>query len=143
PGPRSSLRRAMEGGLSRPVGHVLPLRRAFSAAEGGGWVSEAWTFGRGRLFLVPGDSPVRLRLPLDSLPELKPEDYPHIVPVDPYEERGPLPSFDGAAARPSPAATGAVRTALAVEARQGRIYVFMPPVARLEDYLELIAQLER
>ena len=143
PGPRASLRRAMEGGLSRPVGYVLPLRRAFSAAEGGGWVSEAWTFGRGRLFLVPGDSPVGLRLPLDGLPELKPEDYPHIVPVDPYEERGPLPTFDPPTTRPSPAARGAVRTALAVEARQGRLYVFMPPVSRLEDYLELVAQLER
>ena len=78
--------------LEAPVeSRPSPLRKAFSAAEGGGWVSEAWRFRRGGLFLAPGDSPVGLRLPLDSLPELKPKDYPHIVPLDPYEERPPLP----------------------------------------------------
>jgi uncharacterized protein (DUF2126 family)/transglutaminase-like putative cysteine protease len=147
---RAALRRAMEGGPSKPVGYVLPLRKAFSAAEGGGWVSEAWRFRRGGLFLAPGDSPVGLRLPLDSLPELKPKDYPHIVPLDPYEERPPLPSYEAiAAVRPGPAVgpggrgrIKAVRTALTIEAREGRLYVFMPPVARLEDYLQLVAVLQ-
>jgi uncharacterized protein (DUF2126 family)/transglutaminase-like putative cysteine protease len=145
---RAGLRRAMEGGLSKPIGHVLPIRRAFSKAEGDGWVSEPWHFKRGRLYLIPGDSPVGLRLPLASLPELKPEDYPYIVPVDPYEDRGPLPSFDEAYANPRPAKaapareTPHVRTALSIEPRGGWLYVFMPPVARAEDYLELVAHLE-
>ncbi len=150
-GARSTLRRAMEGGLSKPIGHVLPVRRAFSKAEGAGWVSEAWVFKRDRLYLIPGDSPVGLRLPLSSLPDLKPEDYPYITPVDPYEERGPLPAFDEAYAPQRPAKAAApkaggkpvhVRTALSVEPRDGWLYVFMPPVARLEDYLELVAHLE-
>jgi uncharacterized protein (DUF2126 family)/transglutaminase-like putative cysteine protease len=150
PGARASLRRVMEGGLSKPVGYVLPLRRAFSEAEGGGWVSEAWRFKRERLYLVPGDSPLGLRLPLGGLPELKPEDYPYIVPADPYEERGPLPDFRAAAAarqagatpRAAPKAAVHVRTALSVEARKGVLHVFMPPVSRLEDYLELLAEIE-
>ncbi|HEX7761714.1 MAG TPA: transglutaminase family protein, partial [Caulobacteraceae bacterium] len=77
---RATLRRAMQGGLSKAVGFVLPLRRATTKAEGEGWLSEAWRFRRGRLYLIPGDSPLGLRLPLDSLPVLKPEDYPHITP---------------------------------------------------------------
>ncbi|WP_158803736.1 MULTISPECIES: DUF2126 domain-containing protein [unclassified Acidisoma] len=148
---RASLRRVMEGGLSKPVGYVLPLRRAFTEAEGQGWLSEAWQFRRGQLYLVSGDSPVGLRLPLDGLPVLKPEDYPHVVPLDPYENRGPLPSLDAIYEAPSPASSASkehqakpppVRTAISIEPRNGLLHIFMPPISRLEDYLELVAHLE-
>ena len=154
-GSRDALRRAMVGGLSKPVGYVLPLRRALTRSEGKGWLSEAWRFRRKGLFLVPGDSPVGLRLPLGALPKVKPEDYPYITPLDPYEERGALPSFDAiyeVSADPEPfvvrkrsgkpAKRAIVRTALTIEPRNGAYYVFMPPIARLEDYLELVAHLE-
>jgi len=147
---RSGLAKAMAGGLSRPVGYVLPIRRALTKAEGAGWVTEAWRFRREGLFLLPGDSPVGLRLPLAGLPEVAPKDYPYIVPVDPYEERDPLPSFDEAFEAPAPAVVAPpkktkspiVRTAITFEVRKGVLYVFMPPLARLEDYLELVAHLE-
>jgi uncharacterized protein (DUF2126 family)/transglutaminase-like putative cysteine protease len=146
---RDTLRRAMAGGLSKPVGYVLPLRRATAKAEGEGWLSEPWRFRRRKLFLLPGDSPVGFRIPLDSLPAVKPKDYPHIVPLDPYEERGPLPDPDILSAPRPPVAKASaktkapiVRTAISIQPRDGRLHVFMPPIARLEDYLELVAQVE-
>ena len=152
---RATLVKAVSGGLSKPVGYVLPLRRAAGGAEGEGWVSEAWVFKRGGVYLVPGDSPIGLRLPFDGLPRLEDEDYPHLVPRDPSEPVGLLPAFDeiyGEPGRPAlrrarvkakPTAKPVyVRTALAVEARNGRLTVFLPPVARLEAWLELIAHIE-
>jgi uncharacterized protein (DUF2126 family)/transglutaminase-like putative cysteine protease len=145
---RSGLHRAMTGGLSKAVGHVLPLRRAQGGDEGDGWLSERWKFRRGQLYLVPGDSPIGLRMPLGSLPLVKPEDYPQIVAVDPYVDRGALPSHAELSNAPPRVALAArrkppiVRTALSVEPRDGFLYVFMPPLARVEDYLELVAQLE-
>ena len=44
-----------------------------------------------RLFLVPGDAPIGLRLPLNSLPYIAPKDEPRLVPADPFAERGALP----------------------------------------------------
>ncbi|GGE03405.1 IMP dehydrogenase [Polymorphobacter glacialis] len=145
PRARTRLRRAMQGGLSKTIGYVLPLRRSFGKFEGEGWLSEAWQFTREGLFVIPGDSPLGLRLPLDTLPALADKDYPHIVPLDPYVEREPLPDYRAVQPAAAPKLTKRqpphVRTALNVEARDGILYVFMPPVARLEDYLELIAHL--
>jgi uncharacterized protein (DUF2126 family) len=152
PAARAALARSLAGKLAEPVGFVLPLRRPLTKAEGGGWLSEAWVLRRRNLFLVTGDSPIGMRLPLASLPVVAPEDYPHIVPRDPFEAQGPLPSFDhiGAAGDdPIPIRVAArkakapiVRTALTVEARDGVLCVFMPPISAVEDYLELVAQVE-
>ncbi len=42
----------------------------------------------------------------------------------------------------SQAAPEVVRTALCVEPRQGTLYIFMPPVANVEEYLDLVAAIE-
>ena len=48
------------------------------------WISEPWTTRSGKLFLVPGDSPLGFRLPLPSLTYLPPLEFPHILPADPF-----------------------------------------------------------
>ena len=167
---RDRILRTFERHLGAPAGYVLPVQR-WSAQAATGWVSEIWQTRRRHLFLAPGDSPIGFRLPLSSLPHVKPVDYPHLVPADPMAERGELPDLEtlaqiiaarseeavarakvvefrraqGASARVVGASSGGgvpVRTALTVEPRNGRICVFMPPVERLEDYLELLAVIE-
>jgi len=51
----------------------------------------AWTFRPERMYLIPGDSPMGLRLPLDSIPWVKKSEYPHIHQQDPMEVSRLLP----------------------------------------------------
>ena len=78
-------------GLETPVGYVLPIQVWQAADRGRRWVTERWALRRGKLFLMPGDSPVGFRLPLGSLPALPAVDYPHVLPRDPFADAPPLP----------------------------------------------------
>ncbi len=164
---RARIARVFERGLSSVVGHALPIR----PIGGGRWQSGEWFLRRERLFLSPGDSAMGYRLPVDSLPWVAKEDYPYVLERDPFAERPPLPArgaFDARRVRQSPLTTGSpdpalsgrpgaprdrapgpfesahdvVRTALCAEARNGTLHVFFPPVAYLEDYLDLVAAVE-
>ena len=154
PEERARMVRVFEQGLGKPRGYVMPVQHWNAAASG--WVSERWVLRRGRLFLIPGDSPVGFRLPLGSLPHLEEADYPYIHPVDPSLPRGPLPSAESFRQRYLSSAAGAakqgrveqriggpaVRTAISYEERDGKLCVFMPPVEALEDYLDLLSAVE-
>ncbi|WP_029350069.1 transglutaminase family protein [Bosea sp. 117] len=156
PEARARIARVFERGLGKPSGFVLPVQR-WQARAKRGWVSEKWWFRRGKLFLVPGDSPVGYRLPLATLPWVPPSAYPYVNPADPMTISGELPDVetlhqlyrrtatdDNAQEQVDQVltGTGAVRTALSIEPRDGRLCVFMPPTERLEDYLELLAAIE-
>jgi len=140
------MRRVFARGLGNPAGYVLPLASLPTGEDDERlWISEAWAFRRGGAFLTAGDSPLGFRLPLASLPHVPPEHYPYYQPQDPLEARGALP--EGAEGGPRTAngsgVTGvAVRTALAVEPRDGIVHVFMPPLQRADEYLELLGHIE-
>ncbi|MDP3736304.1 MAG: transglutaminase family protein [Hyphomonadaceae bacterium] len=163
PEERNRIAKVFGRGLTEPSGYVLPIQRwQAKASTSKRWKSEKWKLRRGHMFLAPGDSAVGYRLPLESLPHIPPAKYPFINPADPSEERGLLPDFTPRAqatqARASFTASeggqqerqeqsfsevaGTVRTAMTVEARDGRLCVFMPPVERIEDYLELVSAAE-
>ncbi|WP_439817117.1 DUF2126 domain-containing protein [Zavarzinia sp. CC-PAN008] len=157
PQERARLAQNFERGLDVPTGFVLPVQRIMTQA-GPLWQAGPWPRRRRRLYLHPGNSPVGYRLPLDSLPHAAPSDYPYHFETDPLDQRSPLPpqiqpppprpptaeeeerALAGQAVGPS--AGWVIRTALCVEEREGRLYVFMPPQETLEAYLELVAAIE-
>jgi len=221
---RARLRRVFAQGLAAPVGYLLPLRREWEKGTAGPrWITGPWFLRDERLYLMPGDSPMGYRLPLDSLPWVAAGERSFVAEPDLFGTRPPLPAaatlrtqpYDahrvgggfaeggavalqgepfadgggradagGAAGVPAgdgrttphrpvtpharaadtaPArhesASWLTRTALCVEVRDpqrangpraeaahggrsGVLYVFMPPLAHLEDYLELLAEVE-
>ncbi len=168
---RAKLRQVFERGLGQPVGNVLPLKRV---EEGSGreWRSSAWVRRAPHLFLIPGDSPVGLRLPLETLVWEEPEQRQKVAEVDPTAPLGKLSApvrqaqiaqepveFVEQPRAPEPVPASAptskepkdkeseendavVRTALAVEPRGGRLYVFLPPVESTDDFVDLLAAIE-
>ena len=218
---RARLRRVFSQGLDAAVGYLLPLKREWQVGTAGpAWITGPWFLRDERLYLMPGDSPMGFRLPLDSLPWAAAGDRPLALVQDTFAALAPLPAAatlrlqagwqvasapDTAkadanlttAAAPADALHGGgpgrdrmvgahepltphprhpltrparfesagelTRTALCVEVRDpqrgngpkaereaerahgGRrsvLYVFMPPLRHLEDYLALLAALE-
>ena len=201
---RERIAKIFQRGLGEVVGYALPIKRCYYGNQLG-WMSGAWFLrDDDTLWLIPGDSAMGLRLPLDSIPWVAEKDYPWLHQQDPsnpklpelpkefpYRQRflrGSAPA-SGAVRRALAANTRAeaptnfgessahdaerearsaapeagalpedydpnrhpvqgqsapwiVRTAMCVEPRDGRLHVFMPPVATTEDYLDLVAGIE-
>ena len=197
---RERIARIFQRGIDEVVGYALPIKRAWYGNQPG-WMSGSWFLrDDDTLWLIPGDSAMGLRLPLDSVPWVAEKEFPWIHQQDPsnpqlpelpkefpYKVRNPetsgqhflrrkggapLPVGYGHGQRaqeggeledervelpPLPpevaydpnrrpvqgqSAPWIIRTAMCVEPRDGRLHIFMPPVATTEDYLDLVAGIE-
>lgn len=182
---RRTLSEILKSGLNNPVGFVLPLEWNF---ETNSWLSCAWEFRQKHLYLIPGNSPMGLRLPLESLPHMVPAQRKHEIERSPFEELGKLPNYHAQIEQQQQSDSKnlddapkewlfpkeikeeeeekdegffvvkkkkekkdefepefravTVKTALGVEAREGKLYVFFPPFKHVEQYLELLAIVE-
>ncbi|MEY2890373.1 MAG: hypothetical protein RJA98_281 [Pseudomonadota bacterium] len=193
---RERLTQVFTQGLDAVVGHVLPVAR--HPAGLARWQTGPWFLRSERCYLMPGDSPLGYRLPLDSQPWATDTDLPWVYPPDQTQPFPPLPAYarlryaqgsqeagwnpaagnaaagpgfaarsraaqagtgvggaaTGTAAAPASTAQGLMapgrfesaafvtRSAMCAQPRDGRLYIFMPPMTALEDYLELVAAIE-
>ena len=194
---RARLAKVFSQGINKIIGYALPIQR--SQANGWPyWASGPWFLRPETLYLIPGDSPMGFRLPLDGQPWVSKSDYPYLNEPDPLATRDALPpkprfapqrfiasgigsvgaemeptqltpivsgrGFGGWSAsgqaipftkpefrdqadtsrepKQFESASWIVRTAMCVEAREGKLHVFMPPVETLEDYLEIVSAVE-
>ncbi len=88
---RHTLAKLLEKGLNNPSGFVLPVKWEHEAAR---WTSCVWKFRRQQCFLIPGNSPIGLRLPLESLPKTSKLKREHPVERSLFEELPPLGDFN-------------------------------------------------
>ena len=140
PQERERLRRVFSQGLDAVVGYVLPLARRGGARR---WQTEAWEMREGKIFLVQGDGSMGVRLPLAALPYVDPKELEEEPEPDPLAAPGPLPPYRALPGPGSMEQGRGIRTALTVQPRDGRLYVYLPPLDRAEDWLSLVAAVER
>jgi len=158
---RQSLADKLAHGLNTPVGYILPMAWHADASTGH-WHSALWQLRHDRIYLSAGDSPMGLRLPLASLPWVAEEQRAPWIETDPFAPQLPLANFHGEVAarysthvqnlpvhpeihpQPTPdeQSVEVPHTALCVEARKGCLFIFMPPVTTLEQYLDVLAAVE-
>ena len=177
---RKKLAQLLSEGLHLPVGYCLPLGWNYNTGQ---WRSSPWPLRRDTLTLIPGDSPIGLRLPLDSLPQQTEAQREVESPRDPLDPAEALPlaglsavqarseTESGDAQENSALAVSAdgkskgslerkakhadkqtkptetiqvevVRTSLCIEPRNGCLYLFLPPLERLEHYVALVELIE-
>ena len=94
---RERLARIFEKGLETAAGYVLPITREHGGrtnGHGGRWRSGPWFLRSEKCYLIPGDSALGYRLPLDSLPWAAPADTDYIADPDPMVAYPDLPPLD-------------------------------------------------
>jgi len=149
---RRRLARLLEAGLGEIVGYVMPIKPVETKKPNINkleveWLTSKWPLKREHLYLLAGDSPMGLRLPLSALPWVLPEDMEPEFSLDPFSAREDLandiqPNIRVKHKKTKPLPREVIHTALCVQVRSGRLHVFMPPVNRLEDYLALVSAVE-
>ncbi|MEO8699905.1 MAG: transglutaminase family protein [Kofleriaceae bacterium] len=136
PEERRRLAAVMDRGVGSVVGYVMPLGRE----PEGRWITERWKLRREHLFLLPGDSPLGLRLPLASVIAGAPPIEWSEAPDWPDPRRADPPV---AVQPPKPGVTAHLRTALAIEPRAGQLWMFVPPLPSFDDFCALVAAIDR
>ncbi|MBD0832165.1 transglutaminase family protein [Aestuariibaculum sediminum] len=144
---KEKLQQILKDGTSKPTGYVLPLNKT-----AGNWHTCYWKFRRNHLFLIPGNSPIGLRLPLSALLE-KPndEEFPVYQP-DNFSKKKALPSYQRIVSKritqitkhgvPEKKTNYFIRTALCAEIRDNKLHLFLPPLDSIEYFLDLMASIE-
>jgi uncharacterized protein (DUF2126 family) len=140
-----------------PVGYILPLRRRQPEGQLR-WSSQLWFPHPERLLLSVGDSPIGFRIPTEAMPWVAPDRIEYEFDAAQFEKWVKLPArplrradlFALTAAPdplppvlpPSDAVKELIRPSLCVQARDGRLHVFLPYAPKLADYLDLVSAVE-
>ncbi len=169
---RARLAKVFSRGLDKIIGHVLPIARRSNGEgwQTGPWFlraercylvpgdspigyrlprdSQPWVRSGDYPYLYPPDPSIR-QPPLARYAEIRRQllgepraDAESSSTEAPWHES--WPRDESILRRPAAgeSADWVTRTAMCAEPRNGVLYVFMPPVARLEDYLELVTAVE-
>ena len=142
---------------TEPVGYMVPIRRRQPGGELR-WSSQLWFPHPERFLLSGGDSPIGFRIPTETMPWVAPDELEYVFDAAPCADRAvlrssrthrmelfevdPAPDPLPAISRDPATAPELIRPSLCVQAREGRMHVFLPYTRVLADYLDLVAAVE-
>ncbi|MCE1238296.1 MAG: transglutaminase family protein [Azonexaceae bacterium] len=86
---RARLMKVFTQGMTHVVGHTLPIMKNVWNQ----WQTGPWFLRSERCYLIPGDSPLGYRLPLDSQPWTSKSDFPYVNAPDAETATDPLASW--------------------------------------------------
>ena len=138
---KSKIEEVLNQSPNEPTGFILPLGH-----YEGKWISNNWEVRRKKLFLIPGNSPIGFRLPLNSLIIDPTIPSMPIFEPDLFELKKDLPPTAKSAKKiktvKKQKGQPFVRTAICAEVREGKLYLFLPPTDDIKAFLELISAIE-
>jgi uncharacterized protein (DUF2126 family)/transglutaminase-like putative cysteine protease len=143
---RKTIAQKLAHGLNNEVGYILPLN--FGKTK---WITSKWEFARGNLFLTPGNAPLGLRLPLESLLHAPHVEVEESFEPDLFAQSPKLGDyFKDVKKRASKKRSKVskvkhleyVKTAIGTEIRDNKLCIFLPPLHSTEMFLDLIASIE-
>ncbi|MEX0941794.1 MAG: transglutaminase family protein [Pseudomonadales bacterium] len=135
---RERFRTLFAANLGDPVGFALPIKWQEIDEVKGFWKTSEWPFRTKYMYLVPGDSPMGLRMPLNALPWRKPDPTEFEPEVDHFATV--IQQVE--TVKDVEADDEILHTAMCFEVRNGNLHIFMPPLSRFEVYEVLLGNIE-
>ncbi|WP_235297381.1 transglutaminase family protein [Portibacter marinus] len=144
---RQTLHSLLKKGIEQPEGAVIPLKWNSDTHT---WVTCKWQFEREHLFLIPGNSQIGYRLPLDRI-SIKANATENIeVPADPLSDQEVLYTKDQFSEKIEDRLTrsstydnaSVFKTAICAQVTNGNLHVFLPPLEEINGFLDLIYTIE-
>ncbi len=144
---RKTIAEKLTNGLNNEVGYLLPI--GFGKTK---WITSKWEFRRKHMFLTAGNSPIGLRLPLNSLLAKPHTELEQSFEVDLFASFPALGDYTTNVKERAKnlndkttiynSYSAYVKTAMCAEVREGKLCIFLPPLNDTEQFLDLIASIE-
>lgn len=143
---RQALLDLLSKGIDKHIGFVVPLEYD---AQHHHWLSTEWLFERNKLYLLPGNSQIGMRLPLDRLKINRSKISDQVIPANFFNDIYGLIQkndvFEKIQKRKSLALKSShqdIQTAMCLEIVHGQIHIFFPPFEDMNHFLDLLHTVE-
>jgi len=152
---RKTLVNIIAKGIDNATGYILPIKRNHDTKT---WDSCLWTFKRDKIYLIPGNSEMGYRLPLDRISKHAEKAEDIVIPANHFEDETKLIDPGTFSAYLSTRAKAiknhkrindhkvnvdTIKSTICAEVKNGNLYLFLPPIKDANAFLDLNYSIEK